>query len=298
MALEPNTTDVLQLLSKNDLENIFEILKANLPRSIRDHHYLFHYLKNYNAIKDPCIARDLSATFKPTFYGPRKRTVGNCTFIAIGEKTPTDYWIFLSTQEENGEELIDCLKKTKLIDWFAEPIYFSCDKKYYDKIYEILKINSNKWIVEEPEGVYYLSKFKVNLFPDAIIPKTYCIKKLNAENANVIDDNWSAKYAGSLKLITSSIQLNGGLGLFNERDEMITWMVTNELMCPGFLTVIESERRKGFGELITKEEFKRFVSQYDIDICVRVLRNNLVSSHLMLKLGSQKITEEIWIGKT
>ncbi|XP_061396531.1 uncharacterized protein LOC133332167 [Musca vetustissima] len=292
-------SDILMECSQQQLREMLDILKANLPRRIQQHNFIYSYLFHWEKIN--ANRQQLkSDRWNLRFYTHRYGKPENCTLISLNGCG--DYIVLCFTLQESQEELRECLAKTNLIKWEPKRMHVVCDENIHVMVKELLIQRSQKtnWTCTPFENIMYITKDKIAaLQVDEKLPDDLYIAPLDAEkHAEFINNHWSHKYEKSLGLIRQSIEFNGGSGLFRRGEEQpLCWMLENEFLTPGFLYTMPSERRKGYGELIMKMELKRLLKLHNIDLFTFVIVTNEQSLKLHRKLGFEPATRIVWIEK-
>lgn len=86
--------DILQPIADNELPQIIEILKENLPKNLRAHHFLLMQHKWKTFFSEPTnhhLADQISARCKFNVFKHRNGNRKNCTFVAITIEGNPDY---------------------------------------------------------------------------------------------------------------------------------------------------------------------------------------------------------------
>lgn len=78
--------DILQPIANNELSQLIGVLKENLPKNLRAHHFLLMQLKWKTVLNTPTnhhLADKISARCKFNIFKHRNGNRKNCTFVAI-----------------------------------------------------------------------------------------------------------------------------------------------------------------------------------------------------------------------
>lgn len=119
--------EILRSLNYEDILKLIDVYNTDKPSSTRGLNYLLTQKKMLDliAVHGPNIFR--SDRERITFYTHKNGNLKNGTYIAICGKL--DYWIFISTLEESGEEMRDCIFNTNLIEWNLGPFFTPNDER-------------------------------------------------------------------------------------------------------------------------------------------------------------------------
>lgn len=109
---------------------------------------------------------------------------------------------------------------------------------------------------------------------------------------------WRQKYSRSHDFLSNCIAHNPSVGLFNkDTGELVAWTLMLETGASGSLVVLEKFRRKGFGESVTAELFRKMRKVIGKDITGHVGHQNMPSLELVKRFkGKQWIDNNSWIG--
>lgn len=91
-------------------------------------------------------------------------------------------------------------------------------------IIEILAENGLEPQNEGRANLLYLSKDKASQWQTKI-PPSLKLKPLKLSHANIVNDHWGGKSDISIKLVENLIKFNPSLGLFDENDQLIGWIL-------------------------------------------------------------------------
>lgn len=184
------------------------------------------------------------------------------------------------TVEPNETELIKCLKDTKFIPWKNSIFASSMDKIMLKTILEEKKI---KILLEDTFTFYSLPK-EVQL--DYVIPSDVKVTELYESDSELLNKYWVYGTEQSLKGIKMLIKWNGGLGIRKlSTNELVGWVLLNNHFAIGMLQIIETEVRKGYGELLVKMIAMKFVKEQNMDPITCISDVNEKSKNLFKKLG-------------
>lgn len=152
------TMDVLRQATDGELDFIVEKLKANLPHSIKDVHYIFG-MRRIQRIKGNYV--DLSTKVLPIFYVPRSGDLENCTLFAItGED---DHVVWFISMRDDLKELRECLFQTKLIKWNDVVLFMTLHREHVQTVFEFCQLNKVPLQSDDEASYYWLPKEKALL---------------------------------------------------------------------------------------------------------------------------------------
>lgn len=218
--------EILRLLTSEEIIQLIQIYKNNLPSETRGYNYLITQkrLLELSAENGPEIFR--SDRERILFYTHKNGDIENGTFLTIsGIK---DYTIFLSSLQENGEEIRDCIFKTKIIEWKLGPVFLSTQEKFNSHVMDIIKKNKYEILFQTLNAVVYMSKEK-SLKLEIDTPDDVYLAALKIKDCDVINSEWPYRYNGSLEFIQDLVVFNGGIGVFSKVDsKLLSWVIKNE----------------------------------------------------------------------
>lgn len=292
-ALEP-----LRLITKTELKKLLNDLRTNdNPSSIAGQYYLENY---FNWLKKD-DENDLLS--KILIYIPIERVEEHSTFIVVDLsdvsfisqyiKYSINFQFFQQfypniiipfTLQPNGTELIKCLKDTKFISWKSTIVLpTTMNKTNLEETKTIFEEKELK-IISVDEFTFYTLPKELKL--DFTIPSEVKVTELYESDAELLNNYWTYGTEQSLKGIKMLIKWNGGLGLRKlSTNELIGWILLNNHFAIGMLQVIETEMRKGYGELLVKMISMKFVKEQNLNPITCISNVNEKSKNLFKKLG-------------
>lgn len=227
--------EILRPLSYQDLLKLIEVYNTEKPSSTRGLNYLLTQRKmlDLKAANGQEIFRSDRERIK--FYTHKNGNFKNGTYIAICG--PSDYWIFISSLEESGEEIKECIFNTKLIEWNLGPFFTSNDEREAFMLLDFLRQKNYKVEIENWNVVFHQMKKEASLV-EYDVPEDVYVAPLKMEDSKVIDDIWPHRYVGSVKFIQDLVINNGGVGLYSKySDKLLCWVMKNEIGSPGYVTI-------------------------------------------------------------
>lgn len=275
--------DILQPISHKELLRLIELYKNHLPSKILFYYHLKTQLKwnketNFKS-KRCCVQ----------IYKPKDGNLENGTFFSISGED--DCMITFCTLEENSEELNECFKKTKRINWKVpltfEPIMPNHSKLISDRFKEGVPAKVY------PCYYYWLPRKLACELDVSNVPENVLIAPLKITNSKTISEIYPHNYNGMIPYVENIIELNGGFGLFSKSTgKLLSWALRNEHGGIGTLQTIESEMRKGYGKIVVKALTRQIADSND-DVNVFILKDNFRSQNLFLSLGFIQIGESM-----
>jgi predicted GNAT family acetyltransferase len=103
------------------------------------------------------------------------------------------------------------------------------------------------------------------------------------------------KAEGSEEKIKILIKYNISLGLFNESNELVAWIIQIDTGSLAILQVDENYLRKGYGEIVTRAMIKKIATEFEIDVTTNVEETNEISTALFAKLNFRDIGKSYWM---
>lgn len=225
--------EILRQLSNEEILKLIEVYNTDKPSSTRGLNYLLTQKKmlDLKAVHGPEIFR--SDRERITFYTHKNGNLKNGTFIAIcGQQ---DYWIFISSLEENGQEIRECVFNTNLIKWNLGPFFTSTDEREALMLLDCIKQKNYKLEIENWNVIAHQKK-KDALKVECDVPEDVYLASLKIEDCKIIDDLWPHRYVGSLKFVQDIVINNGGIGLYSKNcNKLLCWVLKNEIGSPGYV---------------------------------------------------------------
>lgn len=136
-------------------------------------------------------------------------------------------------------------------------------------------------------------------------PPGYYLDKVRLEHAELIDEHWSARHPGSLRLIQMLIEHNTSAGLFHkETGQLCAWCLRwhrpiikinifyqrfhFDRLQSGFLgalEVLQTHQRRGLGAVVAAAISQRIANELNHDVTALVNLNNAAACKLFNKLS-------------
>lgn len=126
-----------------------------------------------------------------------------------------------NTLESSGETLIKALS---FINYDNGYIVNSFKASFYPFFMEIVASKKLKTSQSLDFNFFYLSgedAMKINVE----IPNNLKIERLKKEHVDFVDEYWIGKYEGSKLFLQRLVKLGHSLGIFDERDKLLGWVL-------------------------------------------------------------------------
>ncbi|KAH8357039.1 hypothetical protein KR200_003608 [Drosophila serrata] len=272
MATEVQLTKIEDIQDLKDLQSLY--LK-DWPRHCVGYFWLDNYLRWL--IKNPNLSH-------LAFYTLDNDWQGDGLFLLVHR-----YQLFFSnlSREKSNLELA-----LRLLDW-SGGYKVSAIHEMHHKIYKDLVSELSLTMDREMNtNMYILSCEKAQKL-DIQYPKGYYLDKVRLQHADLINDLWSARHPGSLKLIQMLIENNTNIGLYEEKTgELCAWCLRLQSGFLGALEVISTHQRRGLGLLVAAAIAKAIATDLQQDVTALVNMNNAAACRVFEKLGFQLMPGE------
>ncbi|XP_016977635.1 uncharacterized protein LOC108043436 [Drosophila rhopaloa] len=199
------------------------------------------------------------------------------------------YQLFFSNLSKQKSELKVALK---FLDW-SGGFKVSAIHETHHNIYKELVSELNLRMDREMATIMYsltcqeAKKLVVNC------PDGYYLDKVRLEHADLINDLWSARHPGSLKLIQMLITHNTNVGLYEEKSGLLcAWCLRLQSGFLGALEVIQTHQRRGLGLVVAAAISKAIATDLQQDITALVNLNNDAACRVFQKLDFKLIRRE------
>ncbi|XP_043065374.1 uncharacterized protein LOC108095098 isoform X2 [Drosophila ficusphila] len=210
----------------------------------------------------------------------------------IGKAMDCLYWwyqLFFSNLSKQKTELELALK---LLDW-SKGFKVSAIHETHHYIYKDLVAEVNLQMDREMSTIMYsltceeAEKLEINC------PEGYYLDKVRLEHADLINNLWSARHPGSLKLVEMLITYNTNVGLYEKESGLLcAWCLRLQSGFLGALEVIQSHQRRGFGLVVAAAISKAIATDLKQDITALVNMNNNAACRVFEKLDFKLIRGE------
>ena len=123
---------------------------------------------------------------------------------------------------------------------------------------------------------------------DYRVPDNLQVKSLSESHVELINSLWAHRYKYSEKFVSYSIKYHANIGFFNKNNELVAWCLRYDNGSLGMLQVINGERKKGYGSLISKLMCKKVAEEFGSDVISEIVPGNLISENMFAKIGFKK----------
>lgn len=227
--------EILRLLSYQEILKLIKMYNtSDEPSSTRGLNFLLTQKKILDLKAEHGTNIFKSDREKYNFYTHKNGHLKNGTYIAICGKL--DYCLFISSLQESGEEIRECISKTNLIEWNLGPFFLSTYEK--DAVILLDYIKQKKYPLEFANWnimVYQPREEALRIKYDTPSEDVY-LAPLKIEDCELIDEIWPHRYIGSLEYIQDMVIHNGGIGLYSkDSNKLLCWVMKNDLGAPGYV---------------------------------------------------------------
>ncbi|XP_017105332.2 uncharacterized protein [Drosophila bipectinata] len=227
----------------------------------------------------------------------QKPNLPHLTFFTLNNDWQSDglfilvhrYQLFFSNLSRKKTGLYSALK---LLDWSAG-FKVSAIHDSHHTIFKELVMELNLSMDREMKTIMYRMPFQEAQELEISCPEGYYFDQVRLEHAALINELWSARHAGSLKLIQMLIENNTNVGLFEKDSGLLcAWCLRLQSGFLGALEVIQSHQRKGLGLSVAAAISKAIAVDLQQDVTALVNLNNIAACHVFEKLQFRLIRHE------
>lgn len=129
---------------------------------------------------------------------------------------------------------------------------------------------------------------------EIIVPDDVELRMLNVDDYKLINDSWPYKYPGSECFIKSLIKLNGGLGIYKDR-ELVSWILQVECFGLGLLQTVNKHQGKGYARLLIRALTRKISKDYGEDIILFASYSKPKTVDLYMRYGYKHISYTHWM---
>ncbi|XP_016931513.3 uncharacterized protein [Drosophila suzukii] len=200
------------------------------------------------------------------------------------------YQLFFSNISKRKTELKLALK---LLDW-SGGFKVSAIQEAHHEIYKELVAELNLNMDREMNTIMFsLNCQEAEKLGEIQCPEGYYLDKVRLEHAELINDLWSARHPGSLKLIQMLITYNTNVGLYEkESGSLCAWCLRLQSGFLGALEVIQTHQRRGLGLVVAAAISKTIATDLQQDITALVNMNNNAARRVFEKLNFKLLRGE------
>ncbi|KAH8413095.1 hypothetical protein KR009_007915 [Drosophila setifemur] len=191
------------------------------------------------------------------------------------------YQLFFSNLSGNKSNLELALR---LLDWSGGFKVSAIQEKHHF-IYKELVKELNLIMDREMNTIMYRMPFEEAQKLEIDCPEGYYLDRVRLEHAELINDLWSARHPGSLKLIQMLIENNNNMGLYEEESGVLcAWCLRLQSGFLGALEVLSTHQRRGLGLIVTAAIAKAIATDLEQDVTALVNMNNMAACRVFEKL--------------
>ncbi|XP_017029390.1 uncharacterized protein [Drosophila kikkawai] len=272
MATEGRLTKITDTRNLRDLQSLY--LK-DWPRHCVGYYWLDNYLRWL--AKDPYLKHLRFLTLDNDWQS-------DGLFLVLHR-----YQLFFSNLSRQESHLKLALS---LLDW-SEGFKVSAIHEMHHRIYKELVAELSLTMDREMNTIMYILSCEKAQKLIIECPKGYFMDKVRLEHAELINNLWSARHPGSLKLIEMLIENNNNIGLYEEETGLLcSWCLRLQSGFLGALEVIPTHQRRGLGLVVAAAISKAIATDLQQDVTALVNMNNAAACRLFEKLGFQLMSGE------
>ncbi|KAH8283178.1 hypothetical protein KR054_012646 [Drosophila jambulina] len=190
------------------------------------------------------------------------------------------YQLFFSNLSRQKSNLAQALKS---LDW-SGGFKVSAIYEMHHKIYKDVVSELNLTMDREMKTIMFRMSCEKAQKLVIEIPEGYYLDKVKLKHAELINNLWSARHPGSLKLIEMLIEKKTG--------ELCAWCLRLQSGFLGALEVLPTHQRRGLGLLAAAAISKDIAFDLQQDVTALVNMNNLAACRVFEKLDFQLLTGE------
>ncbi|KAH8289952.1 hypothetical protein KR018_009363 [Drosophila ironensis] len=272
MATESQLT---RISDTRDLRDLQKLYLQDWPHNCAGYFWLDNYLRWLDRNPD---LRHLS------FYTLDNDWQSDGLFLLVHR-----YQLFFSNLSREKANLHRALRQ---LDWLGG-YKVSAIHETHHWIYKELVSELNLSMDREMNTIMYCLPYQKAQKLEISLPKGYYLDHVRLEHAELINELWSARHPGSLKLIQMLIENNTNVGLYEEETGVLcAWCLRLQSGFLGALEVIQSHQRRGLGVVVAAAISKAIATDLEQDVTALVNMNNAAACRVFEKLNFQLIRHE------
>ncbi|TDG40432.1 hypothetical protein AWZ03_013148 [Drosophila navojoa] len=200
------------------------------------------------------------------------------------------YQLFFSNlSRQKTPELLTALT---LMDW-TRGYKVSAIHETHHAIYKQLLAEHHLFMDREMKTIMYRLPCEQAKELQVNCPPGYFLDNVRLEHAELINELWSAKHPGSLKLIQLLIEMNTNVGLYDQATgQLCAWCLRLQSGFLGALEVLPTHQRRGLGLVVAAAIAKRISGDLNHDVTALVNLNNTAACRVFEKLQFMLIKGE------
>ncbi|XP_065356120.1 uncharacterized protein LOC135950512 [Calliphora vicina] len=200
------------------------------------------------------------------------------------------YQVFFNTCGDNPERLLKALNcldaaKSYTLAGYQDFVVPAVEQHFMDSGLdkEVCKPICTVW--------YHITREQAKQFT-IHAPSNVQLKPLEECHAEHINSFWPFRAPGSIDFVKSLIRQNDSVGLF-DNNNLVAWCLIHLLGSLGLLQVMDTHKRKGFGNLIVRY-MSKLLAENEIEVTAPVVIDNVASRAMFEKLGFKVIEKVYW----
>ncbi|XP_030383886.1 uncharacterized protein LOC115631312 [Scaptodrosophila lebanonensis] len=200
------------------------------------------------------------------------------------------YQLFFANLSQCGTQELQMA--LELLDWSRGYKVSSIYESHHLLYKHILSTLGLSFEQEQKTIMYHLDCKKAKAL-DMSCPDGYFVQPLRLEHAAIINELWSSRHRGSLKLIQLLIKNNANVGVYkDDSKELCAWCLRLQSGFLGALEVQGRYKRQGLGAEVVGAMAKRISNELEQDVTALVSLSNIAAAKLFEKLGFTLRTDE------
>ncbi|XP_062141823.1 uncharacterized protein LOC133849744 [Drosophila sulfurigaster albostrigata] len=173
----------------------------------------------------------------------------------------------------------------QLLDW-TKAYKVSAIHESHHAIYKQLVAKRQLCLDREMNTIMYSLSCNQAKELQVTCPPEYYLDSVRLEHAELINDLWSARHSGSLKLIQLLIENNTNVGLYERSTgELCAWCLRLQSGFLGALEVLQTHQRRGLGLVVAAAIARRIANELNHDVTALVNMNNIAACKVFDRLG-------------
>ncbi|KAH8376870.1 hypothetical protein KR093_001811, partial [Drosophila rubida] len=196
---------------------------------------------------------------------------------------------FCNLSRQKTPELQTALQ---LLDW-SSAYKVSAIHETHHAIYKQLTAERQLYLDREMNTIMYHMSSSQAKDLQVTCPSEYYLADVQLEHAELINDLWSARHTGSLKLIQMLIENNTNVGLFERSTgSLCAWCLRLQSGFLGALEVLQTHQRRGLGVVVAAAITRRIATELNHDVTALVNMNNTAACKVFDRLGFRLVEGE------
>nr|CAD7406864.1 unnamed protein product [Timema poppensis] len=318
--------DILQQVDRDDITNVLDVLKTDLPQSVTIYNFIKVHLdwKEKNPESDfklycpngswkngtvVCIVEVVRMVRHRSAHS-RAQLSGACelahthTTHPVGEEGVVLlvvtlqcgwYGIAVHTLEPSCQELVNALTHTQLIQWGRKGMCFPfVHERFYTAVKKVLTSKVEGEIVSTHNTTYWMHQDRAAEL-QATWPGEVYVSPLDISHAAIVNASWPHQSSDSLQYVQQLIELSYSAGLFlnNGDGKPVCWALQADYGI-GMLHTTDPHLRKGYARILMKYMFN-MLGKRGLAVNLCVVDGNLPSHRLFHSLGCEEVCKCVFL---